>query len=212
MSPLGTSRSVFVPGAEGVDAYRLLTALVVPRPIAWVSTVSRDGVGNLAPHSFFTVACARPPIIQFTSVGTKDTLRNVLATGEFVVSFATLPMLGQINASSAAVAPGVDEAVVLGVTMEPSDRVSPTRVADSPASLECTLHSTVELGDSTIVLGDVVAITVRSDVLEDGHPAMCHLQPLSRLGRNEWGLPPEVVAVDRPRRSGDMRVSELPVD
>ena len=189
---------MFVPGAEGVDAYRLLTALVVPRPIAWVSTLSGDGVGNLAPHSFFTVACARPPTVQFTSVGAKDTLRNVLATGEFVVSLASLPMLDMVNASSARFEAGVDEAEALGVTMEPSDRFSPHRVADSPASLECTLHSTVELGD-------VVAITVRSEVLEDGHPAMRHLNPLSRLGRNECGLPPEVVAVDRPRHRADVR-------
>ena len=193
------SRRLFVPGDEGVNAYRLLTALVVPRPIAWVSTVSADGVGNLAPHSFFTVACATPPIVQFTSVRVKDTLRNVQATGEFVVNLAPRWMLDEVNASSASFEPGIDEAAEVGVRMEPSDRVVPQRVVDSPASLECTLHSTVELGDSTIVLGDVVAITVRSDALEDGYPAMSHLQPLSRLGRNEWGLPPEVIEVQRPR-------------
>lgn len=193
-----STRRVFVPGDEDVDAYRLLTALVVPRPIAWVSTVSRDGVGNLAPHSFFTVACARPPIIQFTSVGNKDTLRNVEATGQFVVSMASLPMLALINGSSAPFEPEVDEAAAVGVKMEPSERVSPARVADSPASLECTLHSTIELGDSTVVFGNVVTITVRTEVLEDSHPAFGRLQPLSRLGRNEWGLPPETVAIDRP--------------
>ena len=106
-----------MPWDEDVDAYRLLTALVVPRPIAWVSTVSRDGVGNLAPHSFFTVACARPPIIQFTSVGNKDTLRNVEATGQFVVSMASLPMLALTNGSSAPFEPEVDEAAAVGVKM-----------------------------------------------------------------------------------------------
>lgn len=193
------SRRVFVPGDEGVNIYRLLTALVVPRPIAWVSTLSADGICNLAPHSFFTVACAAPPIVQFTSVGVKDTLRNVTATGEFVVNFAPLAMLDAVNASSASFDPDVDEATAVGVRMEPSGLVSPGRVADSPASLECRLHSTLELGDSTVVLGHVVAVTIRPDVLEDGHPTMALLQPLSRLGRDEWGLPPEVVAVDRPR-------------
>jgi flavin reductase (DIM6/NTAB) family NADH-FMN oxidoreductase RutF len=192
-------RRVFEPGDEGVNIYRLLTALVVPRPIVWVSTVSADGIGNLAPHSFFTVACAKPPIVQFTSVRVKDTLRNVLATGEFVVNLASAPMLDAVNASSASFAPGVDEALAVGVRMEPSDRVSPARVVDPPASLECTLHSTIELGDSTIVLGDVVAVTIRPENLEGGHPAMAHLQPLSRLGRDEWGLPPEVISVERPR-------------
>lgn len=193
------SRRVFAPGDEGVNIYRLLTALVVPRPIAWVSTISADGVGNLAPHSFFTVACATPPIVQFTSVRVKDTLRNVRATGEFVVNLAPRWMLDDVNASSASFEPDVDEAAEVGVRMEPSDRVSPARVVDSPAALECTLHSTVELGDSTIVLGNVVAITIRPEVLEGDHPAMARLQPLSRLGRDEWGLPPEVVAVKRPR-------------
>ena len=180
-TPIGYSRHSWCPGR-----------------LAWVSTVSRDGVGNLAPHSFFTVACARPPIIQFTSVGNKDTLRNVEATGQFVVSMASLPMLALINGSSAPFEPEVDEAAAVGVKMEPSERVSPARVADSPASLECTLHSTIELGDSTVVFGNVVTITVRTEVLEDSHPAFGRLQPLSRLGRNERGLPPETVAIDRP--------------
>lgn len=193
------ARRVFLPSAAGVNAYRLLTALVVPRPIAWVSTVSAAGVGNLAPHSFFTVASARPPIVQFTSVGTKDTLRNVLATREFVVNVAPVTMLEAINASSASFDPETDEAEAVGVAMEPSERVSPRRVAGSPASIECTLHSTVALGESTLVLGEVVAITVREEVLDGGHPSIEGLAPLSRLGRDEWGLPPAVVAVERPR-------------
>ncbi len=195
-----STRQVYVPGEKGVNAYRLLTALVVPRPIAWVSTLSADGVGNLAPHSFFTVASGRPPIVQFTSMGAKDSLRNVLATEEFVVNLASLPMLELINASSAPFEPEVDEADALGIAMESSERVRPARVAGSPASIECRLHSVVELGESTLVLGDVVAVTVRDEMLENGHPAMKRLAPLSRLGRDEWGLPPDVIAIDRPHR------------
>ena len=191
-------RAVFRSDDPDVNVYRLMTALVVPRPIAWVSSLSAAGVGNLAPHSFFTVSCARPPIVQFTSVGDKDTLANVLATGEFVVNVASRPMMDLVNDSSASFDPGVDEAEALGIETEPSELVRPRRVVASPASIECTLHSTVELGDSTIVLGDVVATTVRREVLVGGHPAMEHLQPVSRLGRDEWGLPPEVVSVRRP--------------
>lgn len=198
MDAMESQRRVFLSDDAEVNVYRLLTALVVPRPIAWVSTLSLDGVGNLAPHSFFTVACARPPIVQFTSVGAKDTLGNVLATGEFVVNLASHPLMQVVNASSARFDASVDEAEALGIAMEPSQLVAPPRVLESPASLECTLHSTVELGDSTIVLGNVVATTVLSGALVDGHPAMEHLRPVSRLGRNEWGLPPEVVALDRP--------------
>src|SRR6476469_5829071 len=90
-------RTVFRSDDPDVNPYKLLTAVVVPRPIAWISTIDRDGVGNLAPHSFFNVACANPPIVSFTSVGGKDTLANVLATGVFVVNLATEPLLEQVN-------------------------------------------------------------------------------------------------------------------
>lgn len=197
-------RTVFHTADPDVEAYRLLTALVVPRPIAWISTVSADGVGNLAPHSFFSVACAKPPIVSWTSVGHKDTLANVLATKEFVVNLATLPQLDLVNASSAAFASEDDEAGRLGIEMEPSDSVRPPRVAGSPASLECELHSTIDLGDSVLVLGTVVAITADDYVLVDGHPEMARLQPVSRLGKDEWGMPPAVHAAPRPRRPEDV--------
>ena len=139
-------RTVFRCDDPEVNPYRLLTAVVVPRPIAWVSSLGDDGVGNLAPHSFFSVACASPPIVSFTSVGAKDTLANVLATGEFVVNVATRPLLEQVNSSSAPFGPEIDEAARLGIALEPSDLVAPPRVAASPASIECALHSTLELG------------------------------------------------------------------
>lgn len=187
-----------------VDGYRLLTWLVVPRPIAWVSTVSGEGVGNLAPHSFFTVASGNPPVVQFTSVGVKDTLRNVLATGEFVVNLATLDQLHFINNSAARFDHGIDEAGVLDIAMEPSEVVSPPRVADAPASIECRLLATHEVGDSTIVLGSVVSVSVRADVITDGHPDVRKLAPLSRLGGMEWGKPPEPFELPRPLRPEDV--------
>jgi flavin reductase (DIM6/NTAB) family NADH-FMN oxidoreductase RutF len=199
-----SNRRVFQVGDPDVNAYRLLTALVVPRPIAWVSSLDTEGVGNLSPHSFFTVASARPPIVQFTSVGTKDTLRNVVATGEFVVNLVGRANLLAANASSARFEPGVDEAASLDIAMEPSELVRPLRVAASPASLECTLHSTIDLGESTVVLGDVVAITVDEAMLDGVHPVIERLQPLSRLGRDQWGLPPEVFAIDRPTEPGQV--------
>jgi len=198
------TRTEFRTDDEHVNAYRLMTAVVVPRPIAWVTTLSDEGVVNLAPHSFYTVACARPPIVQFTSVGSKDTLRNVQATGEFVVSLAHGPLIEAVNNSSAPFAADQSEPAQLGITMEPSRQVRPPRVADSPVSLECTLHSVNELGDSTVVLGRVVVITVADEVLVDGHPDFERLDPLSRLGRNEWGVRTQVVAIDRPMRPEDV--------
>ncbi len=191
----------FDPADPDVETYPLLNSIVVPRPIAWVSTRSADGVGNLAPHSFFTVACVDPPIISVTSVGAKDTLRNVQETGEMVVSLANRPLLDAINASSAPYAAEVDEADDLGLEMAPSTAVSVPRVAASPASIECTLHSVHELGNSWLILGRVVGIQVDDAVLRDGHPEFTLLEPLSRLGKNEWGLPPEVIKVDRPQRA-----------
>lgn len=182
-------------------AYQLLGALVVPRPIAWVSTIDADGIGNLAPHSFFTVVSTRPPMVAFTSVGAKDTLANVEATREFVVNLASASLRDAVNHSSAPYDPDQDEAVQLDITMERSALVSPRHVRDSPAAIECTLHRTVPLGDSTLVIGEVVAFNIRQDVLVDGYPEIELLQPLSRLGRNEWGAPPVVFRLDRPTKA-----------
>jgi flavin reductase (DIM6/NTAB) family NADH-FMN oxidoreductase RutF len=197
-------RTCFSTSDPDVDPYRLLTAVVVPRPIAWVSTVSADGVVNLAPHSFYTVACRKPPIVQFSSVGKKDTLRNVLATGEFVVNLATAPLLHEVNNSAARFSPEQSEVDELGISMEPSLTVAPPRVAASPVSIECRLHSTNELGDSTVVLGDVTTITVLDEVLDGKHPDYVRLDPLARLGRDEWALHAEVIAVPRPVRPEDI--------
>ncbi|MER6561288.1 flavin reductase family protein [Streptomyces sp. NPDC001027] len=181
------------PRALGAGAfYRLLTAVVVPRPIAWVSTLAADGTANLAPHSFFTVACTDPPIVQFTSVGRKDSLRNVEATGEFVVNFAPEELIEQINATATDFPAHESEFDAVGVEREPSLRVRPPRVAESPVALECRLHSTVVLGDCTLVLGEVVHAAVHEDVVVDGRPDIRRLRPLSRLGGDEWGAVGEI--------------------
>ncbi|QJT05968.1 flavin reductase family protein [Streptomyces asoensis] len=185
----------FDPRAMDVsEFYRLLTAVVVPRPIAWVSTVSAVAPfsANLAPHSFFTVACTDPPIVQFTSVGRKDSLRNVEATGEFVVNFASEPLFDQINATGTDFPAHEGEFDAVGIEREPSLRVKPPRVAASPVALECRLHSTLRIGNSTLVLGEVVHAAVREDVVVDGHPDIRLLRPLARLGRNEWGTVGEI--------------------
>ncbi|MEN0137710.1 MAG: flavin reductase family protein [Rhodococcus sp. (in: high G+C Gram-positive bacteria)] len=181
--------------------YQVLTASIVPRPIAWVSTVSADGVANLAPYSFFSVSSTQPPVVQFTSVTRKDSLRNIEATGEFVINLATEPLVAAVNASSATYDSDVDEFAALGIDTEPSERVRPARVAGSPVAIECTLHGVIPVGDSFVVMGDVVTIAVRPEALaDDGLPDFAELAPLSRLGRNEWGLPPKVVMLDRPHR------------
>jgi flavin reductase (DIM6/NTAB) family NADH-FMN oxidoreductase RutF len=177
--------------------YRLLTSVVVPRPIAWVSSLSADGVDNLAPHSFFTVACVDPPVVQFTSVGRKDSLHNVEATGEFVVNLAPEDLFEQVNATGTDFPHGVSEFDAVGLAREPSLRVAPPRVADSPVAVECVLHDTIGLGDSTVVFGRVVHAAVRTDVLDDTHPMIEKVRPLARLGRNQWSRLGEVVGISR---------------
>ncbi|MEU1628039.1 flavin reductase family protein [Streptomyces sp. NPDC020096] len=179
--------------------YRLLTATVVPRPIAWVSTLSGDGVANLAPHSFYTIASVQPPIVQFTSVGRKDSLRNVEETGEFVVNFAPEHLFEQINATATDFPRGMSEFDEVGVAREPSVRVKPPRVAASPVALECELHSTLRFGDSTVVFGRVVHAAVSESVLSDNHPEVREMRPLTRLGKEEWGTLGDVLEISRIR-------------
>ncbi|GAA1382069.1 flavin reductase family protein [Pseudonocardia kongjuensis] len=182
--------------------YKLLTSVVVPRPIAWVSTRSADGVDNLAPHSFFTVSCVDPPMVQFTSVGKKDSLRNVSETREFVVCLAGEPMFEKINATGTDFPAEISEFASVGLTAEPSTAVTPCRVAESPVALECVLHSAIELGNSTVVIGRVVNAAIDDDVFTtDAHghtlPDVRRLAPLARLGRNEWSRLGEIMEITR---------------
>lgn len=168
--------------------YPMLTSVVVPRPIAWVSTRSAAGVDNLAPHSFFTVSAVDPPVVQFTSVGLKDSLRNVRETGEFVVALATEALLEQVNASATDFPYGTSEFDVVGVEREPSRMVRPSRVAASPVNIECRVIEVKRLGNSTVVFGQVVWLAVDEDVFDpaDDLPRIDLLRPLARLGRNDW--------------------------
>jgi len=181
-------RTDFSPsGTSARDFYRLLTAVVVPRPIAWVSSVSPEGIDNLAPHSFFTVASTNPPIVQFTSVGKKDSLRNITASGEFVVNLAPAALLEEVNATGTNFPPEVSEFDAAGLTREPGLTVAVPRVKESPAVLECRLHSVLPIGDSTLVFGEVTHAVVNTDVLDGIHPRIDMLEPLTRLGLDEWG-------------------------
>jgi flavin reductase (DIM6/NTAB) family NADH-FMN oxidoreductase RutF len=191
-------RTSFDPGGMGAGAfYRVLNSVVVPRPIAWVCSRSAEGVHNLAPHSFYTVACVDPPIVQFTSVGRKDSLHNVEATGEFTVNLTPEALFEQVNATGTDFPPDTSEAEQAGVRLEPAEKVSALRVAESPVSIECRLHATLRLGDSTVVLGRVVHISAWASAVRDGRPRVEELRPLARLGGNEWSTIGEVREIPR---------------
>lgn len=179
----------------------LIKALVVPRPIAWVSSRSPEGVDNLAPHSFFTVVSMVPPLVAFVSSGRKDSVRNIEATGEFVVSVTPASVMEQVNITGTSFPPDVSEFDQAKVTREPAATVDVARVAESPAALECSLHSIVELGDGLLVVGQVRHIAVAEHVLTERggglHPEIESVNPVSRLGLDEWGVLGEIHALTR---------------
>ncbi len=185
------------PAEMGDRLGALLNTLVVPRPIAWVSTRSREGVDNLAPHSYFTVASIHPPIVQFTSLGQKDTLRNVRETGEFVVSVATAELASAVNATATEYLPGESEFDAVGLAREPSVVVRPPRVAASPVAIECRAAGEVAFPAATVVFGEVVRIAIAPWVLRDGLVAPDLLDPVARLGRADWARLGEVFALRR---------------
>lgn len=166
----------------GREPYFLLTSLVVPRPIAWVSTISEDGVLNVAPHSYFNVISSAPPIVHFTSTGVKDTLTNIRATGEFVVNIVSLDLAETMNLTAADFPPEEDEFEWAGLDPAPSTVIKPPRVARARAAMECRLNRVVSLGNGNMAFGDVVRFHIDESVMRDGRIAPDLLRPIARLG------------------------------
>lgn len=180
--------------------------LVVPRPIGWISTVSADGVTNLAPYSFFNAVADKPGYVMFSSSGHKDSLKNIEATGEFVCSLATWELRDGVNLSSANLPYGVSEFPVSGLTAAPSRFVKPPRVAESPAAIECRHFQTMVLpkGDDEpnyLIVGLVVGVYIDDRYIKDGLVDTGAMQPIARLGYREYAVVrrEQIFEVDRPR-------------
>ena len=171
------------------DRYRWITSAVIPRPIAFVSSLSPEGNLNLAPFSFFNGICISPPVLAI-AMGTrksgdrKDSLRNIEETGEFVVNIVTEKIGKETERSSEDLPPESDEFSYTGLTPVPSTRVKPPRVAESPLSMECRLLQSmpIEKSSSTLILGEVVSIHADEEILTEGLPDPEKLRPLGRLG------------------------------
>lgn len=183
--------------ATSSGIYPLLGTLVTPRPIAWVSSVASDGTDNLAPHSFFQIVSTSPPIVMISSMGEKDTVRNIRATGEFVVCGSPATLIEKINLTSVEFPHGVSEFDQVGLTREPSARVRPPRVAESPFALECRSHDIRHVGNGILVLGEVVLIAVREDLFEGSTVDVRRLDPVARLGGSQWSTLGDIVDVPR---------------
>lgn len=190
------------------DLYRLLISIVVPRPIAFVSTRAADGRTNVAPFSYFNAISTSPPLVGIAindrAGDPKDTLRNIRDTREFVINLVSEPMLEAMVATAGEWPAEVSEFEVAGLTPVPARRVQPPAVAESPVHLECTLHREVELGGSFLVVGEVVLLAVADESLTEGRVDPLKLRPVGRLGGELYSLTREVVKVPRPRveRSG----------
>jgi len=174
------------------DLYKLLLRTVQPRPIAWVSTVSADGVLNLAPFSFFTAVTSKPPTICFSPArlpdgSKKNTLANIEATGEFVVSVVPEDLVEKMNDTAIDFPAEVDEFESAGLTPVPSDLVSPPRVGESPVNMEGKLVQVVPVGeDGALVIGEVVRFHVSENVLRDGKIDSGLLKLVGRMGGFEY--------------------------
>lgn len=184
------------------DIYRFLISVVVPRPIAFVSTVGPDGAFNVAPFSYFTAITNRPPLIGVSISPRrgepKDTLRNIRSAGDFVVNVVDEPLGARMVHASGDWPADVDEFTLTGLTPVSSDLVRAPRVGESPVSLECTLHREIELGAATFVVGEVVRAHVSDAVLSEGRVDPEKLRPLGRLGGDAYAPLREVLRMPRP--------------
>ena len=190
---------------------RVLTGVIVPRPIAFVSSVSTEGIVNLAPFSFFNAMAYDPATIVLgisRSAGwkEKDTLANIEATGEFVVNVVVDDIAEAMNSTAAEFPTDVDEFEVGGLTAAPSELVRAPRVAESPVNMECRLNQVVAVGDGTkhaIVIGEIVLMHIRDDIINGHRINHQRLKPVGRLAGNMYCTTHDVYELVRPTYDGE---------
>lgn len=193
---------------ERRDLYRFMTRTVVPRPIAFVSTIGKDGVTNVAPFSYFIALTASPPLMGVSISDragiAKDTLRNIREAGEYVINIVSEDMAERMVQSSGDWPEEVSEFDVTGLTETPSDLVKPPRVGESRLSMECKLRQVVDLGAAHFVVGEMLRAHVDDSILTNGEVDIEKLRPVARLGGDEYSVIREVMHLARPvvRRDG----------
>ena len=168
--------------------YRTLAGAVIPRPIAWVSSLSPEGDENLAPYSFFNVVSTDPPVVMFAPTdrsdrpeGLSDTARNALDTGEFVVNVVTKPLAEAMNATSATLPPEESEFDRAGLERAAAEAVAPPRIAAAEVAFECELYESIDVGSNTMVLGEVVSVYLDDGVTTDDRLDVTKLDAIGRL-------------------------------
>jgi flavin reductase (DIM6/NTAB) family NADH-FMN oxidoreductase RutF len=197
-----------VSNTDVVAVYQMLVGLVTPRPIAWVTTISEQGIVNLAPFSFFNAFGANPPVVVFSPTlkrdgGKKDTLINIEANGEFVINGSSEKHADLINMSSKMLMPDESEVDLVGLTTLKSDRVKPPRLAEAPFALECKVLQVIPVGHGAIsanlIIGEVVTMHIDDDVLDPkGLPDPRKLKAIARLGGEFWCRTQDLFQLERP--------------
>lgn len=187
--------------------YKLLTGLVIPRPIGWISTIDREGNNNLAPFSFFNVVGEDPPHVMFSTVRTghknKDTLNNVLQTGQFAVNLVTEDLVEQMNATSGTFDPNTDEFQVAGLTPVACQTIAAKRVAEAKAHFECEMvhHYFLEdhkNGGACVVIGKVLMMHVSDEILSENYRInLDKYRPVARLAGSNYSKLGEIFSVKR---------------
>lgn len=188
--------------------YKLLISCIVPRPIAWVSSINNAGVLNLAPFSFFNAFCAEPPILGFAcgykdgpegEPFPKDTLANVKENGEFVVNIVSRPLAEKMVQTSGEYDQSVSEFEIVDLKPVASHMVRPPRVGEALINFECKLFQLVELGGSCLVLGEVVCMHLEDEVMRQGSVDLSVLDPVGRLGGEFYATVRDRFTLARPR-------------
>lgn len=182
-----------------------LKAIVAPRPIGWISTLTEDGVANLAPYSFFNMVSESPDIVMFSSAGLKDTVRNVMATGEFVCNLATLELIEAVNLTSRPIPSGESEFDLAGLERAPSRLVKPPRVAAAPCALECVWIETLDIKDRHgaasgrhVTFGEIVGVHIDERFIENGLVRTDKLHSLARDGYFDYSWVDTLRSLPRP--------------
>ena len=191
------------------EAYQWMIHTILPRPIAWVSTVAADGRSNLAPFSFFQGITANPPTLMFVPVndrhGTKkDTVRNIEEVPEFVINVVSRTLAEQMNLSSATLPYGESEMEKFGVESAPTSRVRPRRVAAAPVAFECALDRIIRIGEgplaANVVFGRILLVHIHDDILApDGYPDPAKLDLVGRMGGDDYTTTRDLFSLVRPR-------------
>jgi flavin reductase (DIM6/NTAB) family NADH-FMN oxidoreductase RutF len=191
---------IIIDDTDDDQFYKLLTSSVVPRPIAWISTLSTKGTVNLAPFSAFTFVSSKPPMLA-VSIGRrdgrlKDTTANILATKEFVVNIANFALAKAVQTSSEEFSAEISEVDQINIQTSPSRMVDPPRIALAPISLECRLHQCIELGreHTALIIGSVVCASIQDGLMQNGKINTRELDPLVRVAGPNYARIGEIIS------------------